>query len=133
MNELQNEEIRAWLEEHAEEKLLGFSSSLIPGAENVLGVRIPILRDYAKKLAAGDWRHYLEHAADTSMEEIHKLKYYAGFNQDKVLEQIQEAMKKPIIYNNELMKIALAVSCGSFKEKYGLSFGAEWQVSFTKA
>lgn len=70
MNELQNEEIRAWLEEHAEEKLLGFSSSLIPGAENVLGVRIPILRDYAKKLAAGDWRHYLEHAADTSMEEI---------------------------------------------------------------
>ena len=26
------------------------------------------------------------------MEEIHKLKYYAGFNQDRVLEQIQEAM-----------------------------------------
>ena len=31
-------------------------------------------------------------SSDTSMEEIHKLKYYAGFNQDKVLEQIQEAM-----------------------------------------
>lgn len=31
-------------------------------------------------------------SSDTSMEEINKLKYYAGFNQDKVLEQIQEAL-----------------------------------------
>ena len=31
-------------------------------------------------------------SSETSMEEIHKLKYYAGFNQDRVLEQIQEAM-----------------------------------------
>ena len=39
---------------------------------------------------------------------------------------------EPIIYNNELMKIALAVSCGSFKEIYNLSFGADWRVSFAK-
>lgn len=39
----------------------------------------------------------------------------------------------PILYNNELMKIALAVSCGSFKEKYALGFGADWRVRFTKA
>ena len=31
-------------------------------------------------------------SSETSREEIYKLKYYAGFNQDKVLEQIQEAM-----------------------------------------
>ena len=40
---------------------------------------------------------------------------------------------EPIIYNNELMKIALAVSCGSFEQKYALSFGADWRVRFTKA
>ena len=40
---------------------------------------------------------------------------------------------EPIIYNNELMKIALAVSCGSFEEKYALGFGANWHVRFTKA
>ena len=40
---------------------------------------------------------------------------------------------EPIIYNNELMKVALAVSCGSFKEKYALGFGADWRVRFTKA
>ena len=39
---------------------------------------------------------------------------------------------EPIIYNNELMKIALAVSCGSFEQKYALSFGADWRVRFTK-
>jgi len=32
-----------------------------------------------------------------------------------------------------LMKVALAVSCGSFKEKYPLGFGADWRVRFTKA
>jgi len=40
---------------------------------------------------------------------------------------------EPIIYNNELMKVALAVSCGSFKEQYGVSFGSDWRVTFTKA
>lgn len=39
---------------------------------------------------------------------------------------------EPIIYNNELMKVALAVSCGSFKEEFNLSFGADWRVSFAK-
>ena len=40
---------------------------------------------------------------------------------------------EPIIYNNEMMKLALAVSCGSFERKYALGFGADWQVRFTKA
>lgn len=40
---------------------------------------------------------------------------------------------EPIIYNNELMKIALAVSCGSFERKYDMGFGADWRVVFTKA
>lgn len=29
---------------------------------------------------------------DTSMETVNELTYYAGFNRDKVIEQIQEAM-----------------------------------------
>lgn len=39
----------------------------------------------------------------------------------------------PMIYNNELVKIAMAVTQGSFCEKYGLSYGPEWTVTFTKA
>ncbi len=38
----------------------------------------------------------------------------------------------PMIYNNELMKVAMAVSQGSFVEKYDLSYGSEWEIQFTK-
>lgn len=38
----------------------------------------------------------------------------------------------PMIYNNELMKVAMAVSQGSMLKKYGLNFGPEWTVTFTK-
>lgn len=37
-----------------------FSSNLIPGVENLLGIRIPILRDMAKKLAKEDWKGCME-------------------------------------------------------------------------
>jgi S-adenosylmethionine hydrolase len=39
---------------------------------------------------------------------------------------------EPIIYNNEMTKIALAVSRGSFKEQYGVGFGPDWKVAFSK-
>lgn len=39
---------------------------------------------------------------------------------------------EPIIYNNELMKVSMAVSQGSMLKKYGLNFGPEWTVVFTK-
>lgn len=38
----------------------------------------------------------------------------------------------PMIYNNELMKIAMAVSQGSFADQYALSYGSEWKIQFTK-
>jgi len=37
-----------------------------------------------------------------------------------------------IIYNNELMKVALAVSQGSFCERYNLDFGPEWEAEFSQ-
>ena len=39
---------------------------------------------------------------------------------------------KPITYNNELMKIGLAVNMGSFTEEFSVGFGPEWKVIFTK-
>lgn len=65
-----NEEIRSFLEEHADVKYREFNSSLIPGTDNILGVRAPIMRSLAKQLAKGDWRSYLEGARDDSYEEI---------------------------------------------------------------
>ena len=37
-----------------------------------------------------------------------------------------------MIYNNELMKVAMAISQGSFCEKYNLNFGSQWVVEFEK-
>jgi len=37
-----------------------------------------------------------------------------------------------VIYNNELMRVALAVNQGSFSKRTNLSYGPEWQVEFEK-
>ncbi len=42
-------------------------------------------------------------------------------------------VSEPIIYNNELMKVSLAVSQGSFRDKYHVGFGPDWKVTFTKS
>ncbi|MGC4018502.1 MAG: hypothetical protein QM793_04250 [Muricomes sp.] len=38
----------------------------------------------------------------------------------------------PMIYNNELMKVAVAVSQGDFSGQYNLGYGSDWTVEFTK-
>lgn len=65
-----NEAIRNRLFELAEEEYRKFSSSLIPGEDKLLGVRLPHLRELAKEIAKGDWREYLSNAQDEYYEEI---------------------------------------------------------------
>ena len=38
----------------------------------------------------------------------------------------------PLVYNNELMRVAMAVSQGSFTREFGIGYGPEWTVEFTK-
>ncbi len=61
--------IREQLNEMAEEQYRLFTSSLTPGKENILGIRLPILRKFAKTLLKGDWRVSLNKIADDTMEE----------------------------------------------------------------
>ena len=37
-----------------------------------------------------------------------------------------------VIYNNELMRVAVAVNQGNFCQRYNLDYGPEWQVAFKK-
>ena len=53
----------------AEEEYRKFSSGLIPNVDNILGVRIPLLRKLAKEIARGDWRSFLAAADDEYFEE----------------------------------------------------------------
>lgn len=42
-----------------------FHGSLLPGVENIIGVRMPLLRKLAKEIIKGDWETYLEQALQT--------------------------------------------------------------------
>lgn len=54
----------------AEEDYRVFSSGLLPGTANMLGVRQPLLRKMARQLSKSDWREYLRTTQDVSFEEI---------------------------------------------------------------
>lgn len=62
--------IREQIMELAEEDYRKFSAALIPNINNVLGVRIPLLRTLAKQIVKEDWRKYLEYADNEYFEEV---------------------------------------------------------------
>lgn len=61
--------LRTELERLADPAYRAFAGGLLPGVENLLGVRLPLLRRLAGELARGDWRAYLGAARDDSFEE----------------------------------------------------------------
>ena len=63
------DELRQWLLSEAADEYKKFSAGLIPGCENMLGVRIPILRKKAKEIARGDFRAFLSVSEDLYCEE----------------------------------------------------------------
>ncbi|XCP83669.1 DNA alkylation repair protein [Roseburia hominis] len=69
MNQLV-EEIKKELIGLVDTKYRDFHSGLLPGVENIMGVRIPELRKLARKIARQDWRAYLAEAACDTYEEI---------------------------------------------------------------
>lgn len=69
-NEKQNREIREEIKALSESEYQVFTSKLLPGVSNIIGVRLPKLRRIAKEIAKGDWRKYLDYASDESYEEI---------------------------------------------------------------
>ena len=65
------EEIREYLKTMRDADYQKFSASLIPdsGRGEMLGIRLPKLRDYAKELAKGGWRWELSFGEDIYFEE----------------------------------------------------------------
>lgn len=47
-----------------------FSAALLPNVNNILGVRLPLLRKIAKKIASDDWHAYIADAQSEYFEEI---------------------------------------------------------------
>lgn len=71
MKQIDNKEIRKKIMELSDEKYKKFHSSLCPNNDNIIGVRVPILRNFAKELLKEiDWKYYLENAWNEYYEEV---------------------------------------------------------------
>lgn len=62
--------IREHLFQLADEKYREFQKRLCPGKDNILGVRLPLLRNLAKQIAKSDWKVYMKEAKDEYYEEV---------------------------------------------------------------
>lgn len=62
-------DVRRMLEEHADLGYREFHGSLLPGTDNIMGVRLPVLRKIAKEIAKKDWQEWFEKAEDIYYEE----------------------------------------------------------------
>ena len=60
---------KAELKKYSEPGYKKFSSSLIPGVENILGVRLPLLRKIAKEIAKSDWEEFISAGSEEYMED----------------------------------------------------------------
>ena len=63
-------QIRNELFKLKDDKYKEFHSSLCPGVENIIGVRVPVLRKYAKELSKGNWKENFEQIQNDYYEEI---------------------------------------------------------------
>ncbi len=57
---MERDKITQYLFENQDSKYRDFHSKLIPGIENIIGVRVPILQKLAKQIAKGDYSSYLK-------------------------------------------------------------------------
>ena len=64
------QEIRQELINLADEKYKKFHSNLCPGVENILGVRLPLLRNLAKDLSKNNYKEYLDNNDSKYYEEV---------------------------------------------------------------
>ena len=65
------QKIKQKLFELSDKKYQDFHSSLCPGIENIIGVRVPILRNYAKEIfIENDWKQIIKEIDNEYYEEI---------------------------------------------------------------
>ncbi len=62
--------IREKIFELADEEYKRFQSGLNPDRDNIIGVRVPLLRKLAKQIAKDNWKEYMKSAQDKYFEEV---------------------------------------------------------------
>lgn len=102
-------------------------------AEGIIEIDDPNFGNIWTNIPTDELRsHGFEYGDMVNVEISHEGK--SVFNQDVRFDKAFGMVKKdePIIYNNELVKAALAVSQGSFMQKYNVEFGDDWKIVLMK-
>ena len=85
--------VKAQLLELAEPSYQEFSSKLLPGTTNILGVRLPILRKIAKQIAKENWREFLKQNDEVYFEEVMLKGMVIGYTKDASVFEIMQYIK----------------------------------------
>lgn len=101
-------EFLRYLRSVSEEPFAVFQRRLIPG-EKILGVRTPLLRAAAKRIAKGDWRAFLEEARDDTLEEVMVQGLVVGFAKM----EYGEALRRAAAFVPKIKSWASCDICGS--------------------
>ena len=89
------QEIKKELQNLADTKYKEFHKGLCPGTENIIGVRVPVLREYAKKLSKKyEIDDLLENIDDEYYEEIILQGMLIGLKKDKEISYILADIEK---------------------------------------
>lgn len=93
------QKIKKELKQLVDEKYREFHKGLCPGTENILGIRVPVLRDYAKKLAKEyEIKELLKNIDNEYYEEIMLQGMLIGLEKDNdmqdILKDIEEFVPK---------------------------------------
>lgn len=93
--------IRKQLLELAEDEYKKFSSNLLPGVDNLIGVRLPHLRKIAKEIAKTNWRIYMDNNNYIFFEEIMLRGMVIGYIDKCEIEEVLEYIADfvPLINN----------------------------------
>ncbi len=94
MDENMSLTIREELINLSEEDYRNFSSKLLPGVKNILGVRLPALRKIAKSIAKEDWKSYLNNARDDYFEEVMLQGMVIGYINNIDIDEIISLIRK---------------------------------------
>lgn len=79
-----------------EPKYQKFSAGLLPGVDNIQGVRLGNLRKISKKIVKEDWKAFLNTASDDSFEEIMLQGMVIGYVKTSSIEELFPYIKKHV-------------------------------------
>lgn len=115
-------DVRSELIENVDPKYRDFHSGLIPGADNILGVRMPVIRDISKKICKDDWRSFLDKPAEYYEETMLRALVIASAKMDT-----NERLELTRMFMPEIKNWAVCdIFCGDWKVRNGPDKEALW-------